>query len=254
MSIQAKQAAVFAATRWELNAVRRTLEVEKRDATSGVPTLLGRRGLYRLYLVRTGVGSDKARTASRAALAGRSFDLAVVTGFTGALTPAAVGDLLIATEVVACPSWDGDAGFGPALACSPHVAALALCSARSAGLAARTGRFVTVPWVVSRSRDKRELAARAEAIGLDMESAAVCEAAQAEGVPVLVVRAVSDLLDEDLPLDFNCFLRPGDWARGAVACLTHPAALVGLNRLRGQARLGAARLTAFFGRFFDDLE
>jgi adenosylhomocysteine nucleosidase len=245
---------VFAATRWELNAVRRALPVEERAPGSGVRAGFGRRGRCRLHLVRTGVGSDKARAASSVTLAGQPFDLAVVTGFAGALTSAALGDLLIATEVVARGARDGESEVGPVRACSSHLAALALRSAQRAGLVAHMGRLVTVPCVVARSQEKRELAAGVEAIGLDMESAALCEVAHAHNVPVLVVRVVSDLLDEDLPLDFNLFLRPSGWPRGAIACLTHPSTLLGLNRLRVQARLGAARLTAFFGRFLDDLE
>ena len=33
-------------------------------------------------------------------------------------------------------------------------------------------------------------------------------------IPFAVIRAVSDLLDEDLPLDFNLFLTPSDWSKG----------------------------------------
>jgi adenosylhomocysteine nucleosidase len=197
---------------------------------------------------------EKARAVCRAAFAGRSFDFAIASGFACALTAAAVGDLLIGTEVVLGGARNGQADADQVLACSPHLVALALRSARDAGLVARQGRLVTVPHVIGRAREKREVAAGAEAIGLDMESAAVCEVAIAKGVPVLVARAVSDLLDEDLPLNFNHFLQPGGWTRGVIACLTHPSALLGLNRLRVQAGVGAARLTCFFGRFLDDLE
>jgi adenosylhomocysteine nucleosidase len=64
---------------------------------------------------------------------------------------------------------------------------------------------------------------------------------------------VSDLLDEDLPLDFNLFLTPDGWPKGALACLTHPSRLLGLKRVRAQATLATERLTRFFERFLDDV-
>jgi adenosylhomocysteine nucleosidase len=56
------------------------------------------------------------------------------------------------------------------------------------------------------------------------------------------------LVDEDLPVDFNLFLRPGGWSAGIVSLL-RPVSLVGLWRLRSQASLAARQLTVFFARF-----
>jgi hypothetical protein len=86
-----------------------------------------------------------------------------------------------------------------------------------------------------------------------MESAAICASGESTGTSVLVVRAVSDLLEEDLALDFNQFLGPTGWIRGMLQCTTHPGTLWGLNRLRRQAVIGADRLTRFFVQFFDEL-
>ena len=64
-----------------------------------------------------------------------------------------------------------------------------------------------------------------------------------------IVRAVSDLADEDLPLDFNLFLRPTDWMKGMQAIILRPSSLAGLNRLRRQSRVAADRLTEWFRRY-----
>jgi adenosylhomocysteine nucleosidase len=76
-----------------------------------------------------------------------------------------------------------------------------------------------------------------------MESAAVASEAKAAQVPFLIVRSVSDLLLEELPLDFNLFLRPTGWVKGVGALLAHPSSLLGLNRLRRQSAVAAAALT-----------
>jgi adenosylhomocysteine nucleosidase len=68
-------------------------------------------------------------------------------------------------------------------------------------------------------------------------------------VPFVIVRAASDLLDEDLPLDFNLFLRPTGWVKGIALVLTSPTSLRGLSRLRRQSLVAAESLTAFFRRY-----
>ena len=73
-------------------------------------------------------------------------------------------------------------------------------------------------------------------------------------IAVLVGAAVSDLLDEDLPFDFNLWLSPTGWARGTLTCLARPSSLIALNRFRAQTALASERMTRFWGRFLDDLE
>lgn len=253
VGIQEKQVGVFAATRWELNALRRALSVEEARSAPGARCVIGRRGGWRVFLFQTGIGIEAAQGVCRRAFAGQSFDLAVSSGFACALTAADVGDLLIGTEVLLGGYPDGQTASDRVLRCSPDLAAAAARAAQGAGLVARSGRLVTVPHVLCRAYEKREVAASAGAIGLDMESAAICEVAIEQGVPVVVARTVSDLVDEDLPVDFNLFLDRSGWTRGVLSCLTHPAAWSGLNRLRVQAGVSAERLTRFFGPFLDEL-
>lgn len=122
-------------------------------------------------------------------------------------------------------------------------------AAQQAGLAVRGGRFVSVETVVWQAEDKRRLSRLSGAVALDMESAALGAAASRQGVPFAIVRTVSDLVDEDLPVDFNHFLRPVGWLNGIQALLAHPSSLLGLNRLRKQSCTAAERLTEVFARY-----
>lgn len=246
-----KLVAIFAATRREVNAVRRVFLVEEETRVAGCRWVIGRRGACRLFLVQTGVGNAKAGSACRQAFLRQQFDLAIACGFGCALTSAQIGDLLIGTEVMRHPGLGQSANVGEVVPCAAALTGAAINSAREAGVAVRSGRLVTVPAVVWRASDKREMAAETGAIGLDMESAMIGAAAREWQVPFLAVRAVSDLLDEDLPLDFNLFLEPGGWAVRAVACLMRPSRLVGLTRLRAQAATASDRMTAFFRSFLD---
>jgi adenosylhomocysteine nucleosidase len=133
-----------------------------------------------------------------------------------------------------------------AVQCDDVLRTQVIMAAQQAGLTVRSGKIVSVPTVVEQAEDKRRLSRLSGAIALDMESSALGAVAARRGVPFVIVRTVSDLVDEDLPLDFNLFLRPTGWLNGMQVLLTHPASLVGLNRLRKQSRMAAERLTKLF--------
>jgi adenosylhomocysteine nucleosidase len=82
-----------------------------------------------------------------------------------------------------------------------------------------------------------------------MESAALAAEARRAQVPFVIVRTASDLLDEDLPLDFNLFLRPTGWLKGVAALVGNPSIVAGLCRLRRQSQTAAKNLTMFFQRY-----
>jgi adenosylhomocysteine nucleosidase len=82
-----------------------------------------------------------------------------------------------------------------------------------------------------------------------MESAAVAAVAQEQGLPMAIVRTVSDLVDEDLALDFNLFLRPTGWIKGLQALISCPSSVAGLNRLRKQSQVAGDQLTEWFQRY-----
>ena len=274
-----KRLAIFTATRGELNAVRRAIP-DGMQRLTGHRGFAGRRGQWHVILIQTGVGMAKAKEACRIMLNEQTVDLALSSGFSCALSPSDTGDLLIGTHVV---TWGGpndsaqmsarpvsDSGLkhppkkrkenvagqyaaSGMLHCTPDVVETALRTAQAAGLPFRAGRFVTVPRVLWRADEKRQVAIETQAIGLDMESWALGVPVADRQVPFAIVRAVSDLLDEDLPVDFNLFLHPAGWPKGTLTCLARPSSLLGLSRLRSQTEIASGRLTTFFQRFLDGL-
>jgi len=107
---------------------------------------------------------------------------------------------------------------------------------------------VTVDEIVWRADSKRALAATLgrEDLGfVDMESTAIARVCAERNLPFLIVRSITDLLNEDLPLDFNKY-RDGDGrvnsSRVARAALLKPKALGGLLELRRRSELCAGRM------------
>jgi len=247
-----KRVGIFTATRWEQEAVSQAILIEERARVGGVPCVIGRRGACRVSVFRTGMGPVKAGAVSREALASCSLDLAVSSGFACALTSSQIGDLLIGTDV---SSWQAEIcsiDVSESVPCAVELQAAALMSARRVGLTVRTGRFVSVSQVLWRAEEKQRVAAGTGAVGLDMESAALGAIAKEQRVPFLVARTVSDLLDEDLPLDFNLFLTPKTWPQGLWRVARRPSCLAGILRLRRQSQAAAVRLTRFIEVFLND--
>jgi adenosylhomocysteine nucleosidase len=91
--------AIFAATRWELRAVRRGLGTDRVATIAGVRCHIGRQGDRTYWLIQTGVGPAAAGTIAGKVLEAQPMSLVVSTGFACALVPAQVGDLLVGTAV-----------------------------------------------------------------------------------------------------------------------------------------------------------
>ena len=199
------------------------------------------------WLARTGVGLEKASQVAARLLAHQPFSLVLSTGFACALITAEIGALLIGRDVE-CVRAQGTEGSGAIdLPGGERDAVLAV--ADSSAQSAHVGRFVSADRIIGSAVEKARFARATGAIGLDMESAALAIEARRAQVPFAIVRAASDLLDEDLPLDFNLFLRPTGWLKGVVAVLGTPSSLLGLCRLRRQSLAAAKTLTAFFQRY-----
>jgi len=238
--------AIFAATHWELQAVRRGLAMDRVATIAGVRCHIRQREDRTYWLIQTGVGPTAARSVAERVLTAQSMSLIMSTGFACALVPAQVGDLIVGTSV---SSVHGERGWmmgSDCVLCDAAVRQGLLTAAQDAGLVTRIGTVVSSEIVVWQAEEKHRLQRVTGATGLDMESAALAEMAQERGLPIAIVRTVSDLADEDLPLDFNLFLRPTGWIKGMQALIGHPSSLVGLNRLRKQSRVAADRLTEWF--------
>ncbi|MDP3092962.1 MAG: hypothetical protein Q8N04_20010 [Nitrospira sp.] len=232
---------IFVATVWEFAAVRAAVPGGRMDRVQGRPRYCASAGVGECWVIQTGVGPQKAHAAAREVLSQQTFALALSSGFACALTQAAIGDILIGTR--AATIRDGEALDYLEVAGDERQRWCAMLSGSEALARATFGCFISADRIVHRAAEKVALAEQTRATGLDMESAAIASEAKAAQVPFLIVRSVSDLLMEELPLDFNLFLRPTGWVKGVGALLAHPSSLLGLNRLRKQSAIAAAALT-----------
>ena len=219
-----------------LPAEARTLGIRRAEA--GAVVALGPRA----RAIRAGIGRARAADAARALVdagAGALLAWGTAAALDTALRP---GDVVLPRDVL---TFDGrhlaiDAGW--------HRRMWTLVES-SAGV--RAGSLAEADRVLASADDKRRLHALSGALAADMESAAVAEAADRAGVPVLVVRAVSDGANTGIP---GCALAAID-ARGdvdvsglALALARAPRELPALVRLATGFRAACTRLAALAAR------
>lgn len=172
----------------------------------------------RWLLIANGPGP---RLVERALERKRDVDRILSIGFCGALDPALrIGDIVVSGEV-------------PKGLQASYV----------------QGEVASVDRVAFTAREKCDLRAATGAAVVEMESAAVARKAREWDVPFGCVRVVSDVAEDDLPLDFNRYRDADgrfDRTRIALAALGHPfTVLPRLVRLDRDCRRAAERLGEF---------
>ena len=240
--------AVLTATKWEFDAVALIMEHPRMRAIGGLRCLEGRYGENHILLAQTGMGPAAAARAAMSILAAEPTDLILSSGYGCLLREGRVGDVMTATEVAAMPQGAATAGDSPRR-CDERFQTRVTQVLRDHGVRLHVGLVVSDVRVAVTADEKRHVARETGAIGLDMESAAIAGVAADRGIPMGVLRVVSDVVDEDLPLDFNRCRGPMGWLRAAWHCLIRPTRVAALMAFRRQVSAATASLTSVCRQF-----
>lgn len=184
-----KRVLIVTSVEAEQEAVVRGLQ-----GTDGIDVLIG------------GVGPASAAASTARALACTPYDLVVCAGIAGGfIGKAPIGTLVVATDVIAADlgaqTPDGfcsvdELGFGSArVPVQTELAARLAEELRAAGQTVTAGPVLTLSTVTGTAETAAKLAARIpDAVAEAMEGYGVATAAQISGVPVLEIRAISNLV------------------------------------------------------------
>ncbi|MBZ5702853.1 MAG: hypothetical protein LAN84_13525 [Acidobacteriia bacterium] len=186
----------------------------------------------------TGMGRESALRAMNS-VALDSYDLCISTGLAGALDAAwRPGEIAAGRSVALAGGPRRLPSDGGLLDCAVS------CGARPVDL------FLTSETIAATGGEKQALGAFGNIV--EMESFHVLEAAGAARVPAVALRAISDTLTEDLPLDFQRVLD----SRGRVRVgrmmaelALHPQRIPALVRFGRQSRSAAESLADFLDRY-----
>lgn len=114
------------------------------------------------------------------------------------------------------------------------------------------GRFAHSDRVVVTAAEKAQLFKTTGADAVEMESSAVVSACREGGIPVVILRVISDTATEDLPMDFNRYSTPDgglSLPRLLLGIAGSPGSIPRLIRFQGRLKVAARSLGVALERF-----
>lgn len=213
--------ALIAALHEELAALLPAIEVATTERRGGREFWLGRLNGHEVVAVLSGIGKVAAAVTATLLLDHYRVDRVLFLGVAGGLGDGVqVGDVVVADALLqhdldASPlfprhevpltgmsRFPADEAFSDAVAEGARVALAGSTATLHRGLIVSGDRFVAT---AAESATLR--AALPDALAVEMEGAAVAQACHAFGVPLAVVRSISDRADDTAHVDFGQFLR-----------------------------------------------
>src|SRR5271168_467286 len=199
-------------------------------------------GSHEVTVLLTGMGGASATRAMQI-VPPEMHEAWISTGLAGALDV----NLQLSTTVVARNAMTQDTQLR--IASEPDfVKAAANCGATA------VNTFLTTETIIATSMEKESLQSIADVV--EMESAHILAAAQQRQIPAVAVRAISDIAEEDLPLDFQKIADERGHVKvgGLLKELAlHPHRLPLLIRFGAHSRAAAGALADFLDRYIPEL-
>ena len=186
--------AVLAAMNMEAKRLEARMMNPRKEKVAGKTFTRGMVGGTEIVLHQCGMGLDKAEEGARALIETFQPDLLILFGMSGGIVPGMeLYETVIADAVF--PAWEEDWVALPTDGALAAFAAGILGDARRAPIA--TGNKMT--W---HKKDYDRISSACGAVSVDQESYAVAKAAGAAGVPLLILRSMSDTYDNTSLLGF----------------------------------------------------
>jgi nucleoside phosphorylase len=192
----------------------------------------------------TGIGWSAGAAASMLdELENRKPDVVISSGLAGALKAEYhVGDVLVAARV----SYRGTVhSLGTSVA-------LVTAAVKSGATSVKS--FVTNGGIVGEARAKQAMSSVGDAV--EMESFHVLSSVNAARIPSVAIRAISDTVEQDMPVDFSKVVdRAGHvrWTRMARELGRHPGRIPSLIQFGRESRRAAEKLADFLDQYVDDI-
>ena len=235
--------AIVAAMRRELSEIEKSLARKSHIKIEGLDLI---EGIYKdkeLALATVGIGGKRSRKMMTLLREKCQPEALVCVGYAGgASSGPRVGDLVLYTEIRRQDS---------SLTCDGRLLEKARRTLSDAKLSYHEGSGVTVSKLISNPNGKKRIGEQLGVEAIDMESYPVVEAANMFDLPVLVVRAITDTVDERLP-DLTSILNSAgqvSTARALSYAITHPTSIYPMIRLSRSSGIASCNLAKFVTGF-----
>ena len=210
---------IIGAMEEEVEALRARLENPQKLTRASMDFYSGILEEHEAVIVRSGIGKVNAGICTQILADVFQVDAVINTGIAGSLAARInIGDIVISTDTV---QHDMDAtGFGYEPGVIPRMetsyfkadeklveAAVAACREAVPEVNVFTGRIVSGDQFVSDRGTKDRLSKQFGGMCTEMEGAAIAQAAWLNGIPFVIIRAISDKADDSATVDYPTFER-----------------------------------------------
>lgn len=210
---------IIGAMELEVDTLKAHMSVTGQTTRAGMIFFEGTLGQTQVVVVRCGIGKVNAAICVQILADLFGVTHVINTGVAGSLNAALnIGDIVISRDVI---HHDMDVRvFGYALGQVPQLDTLAFpgdetlirlaldsCEEANPGLHTAVGRVVSGDQFISGKAVKEKLIAEFQADCTEMEGAAIAHTAYLNGLPFVVIRAISDKADDSAEMDYPTFER-----------------------------------------------
>lgn len=210
---------IIGAMELEVDTLKARMSVTARTTRAGMEFFEGTLGEVPAVIVRCGIGKVNAAVCVQILADLFQVTHVINTGVAGSLNATLdIGDIVISRDVI---HHDMDVRvFGYPLGQVPQLDTLAFpgdetlirlamdsCEEANPGLHTAVGRIVSGDQFISDKEIKNRLITEFYADCTEMEGAAIAHAAYLNGLPFVIIRAISDKADDSAEIDYPAFER-----------------------------------------------
>ena len=208
---------IIGAMEEEITNLKSHMQVDEVQTIAGMPFFRGAVKGTKLVLVRSGIGKVNAGICTQILASVYGVDTVINTGIAGSLNADIdIGDIVVSTSLV---QYDVDArNFGYKLGEIPRMNIVefpadkylidktqSVFDSLGLGIKLYKGMVATGDKFVSEDSLKAEIISNFHAYCVEMEGAAIAQAAMLNNMACVVIRAISDKADNSADVDYRSF-------------------------------------------------
>lgn len=214
-----KKTGIIGAMDIEVEGLKNAMKIEREVKKAGMKFCEGTLNGRPAVVVRSGIGKVNAAICTQILVDEFQADAVINTGIAGSLDARIdIGDIVVSTDVV---HHDMDAvhfGYEPgqvpqmdvfSFAADERLILLAeqVCHEVNPEISVFRGRVVSGDQFVADKEVKERITQQFHGLCTEMEGAAIAQASYLNGIPFVIIRAISDKADDSASMDYPTFER-----------------------------------------------
>lgn len=231
----------------EIVDLRRQMVIEEVVAERGCKLYRGKLENRDALLVKTGMGKERAESATKLMLERYPVSAIISLGFAGALAPElSIGDVVVCSTLHCAHKSEHKWVSDGVCASDTHLLSLVSQGLEDIVAGCCLGSSVSLLQLESSTKELTGLAETFHAHIVDMESYWIASIASARQIPFIAIRSISDTMQDSVQPFDQILTSDGRllWKKAVFCFITHPQYLINTFTLYRNVRIARKSLIA----------